>query len=319
MERNVALDYLKLFFSFMIVGLHGHFLSDYSLIVYYLTVNGIFRVAVPSFLIINGFYFFSVIKRNRFCGWLKRVLILYLFWMVFYAYFWLFVPDLYQVGIIKTVVVNMVLGYFHLWYLSGMIIAGVLLFWLRKYSAFILIMCSLTLFLIGVAIQYLFEYHQLDSLIIDSAINRHFLHRNALLFSFPFFCMGYLIRKYDLHNKVSVNLVWMITVLGVMLLFIESYLNYAFLGVSSDFDNYLSLILIVPFLFIAIIKLNVIGHSKNVALYSSAIYFIHAAILYALKKYTVVGSTKLTMLCILLSTIAAYFIIAVNRRIHLIL
>lgn len=53
MERNVALDLLKLTMAAMVVGLHAGFLNDFSSLGYYITVNGIFRIAVPVFFVIN--------------------------------------------------------------------------------------------------------------------------------------------------------------------------------------------------------------------------------------------------------------------------
>jgi hypothetical protein len=50
--------------AFMIVGLHAGFLGEYTKLGHYLTVNGVFRVAVPVFLIINGFYFYPVLLKN---------------------------------------------------------------------------------------------------------------------------------------------------------------------------------------------------------------------------------------------------------------
>lgn len=69
MSRKISLDILKLLMSFMVVGLHAGFLGDVDLLGEYLTVNGIFRLAVPTFLVINGFYFFlSYLKINNLFG-----------------------------------------------------------------------------------------------------------------------------------------------------------------------------------------------------------------------------------------------------------
>ena len=57
MERNVSLDILKLSMAFMVVAAHARFLSEISPLGEYLTVNGLFRIILPVFLIINGFFF----------------------------------------------------------------------------------------------------------------------------------------------------------------------------------------------------------------------------------------------------------------------
>ncbi|WP_373312790.1 hypothetical protein [Deefgea tanakiae] len=72
----------------MVVGIHTVFLKDISLEASYLTQDGLFRIAVPIFLIINGFYFYSAISNNNSALWIKRLFHIYLFWMILYAYFW---------------------------------------------------------------------------------------------------------------------------------------------------------------------------------------------------------------------------------------
>lgn len=63
MGRQISLDIFKLLMSFMVVGLCAGFLGDVDLLGEYLAVNGIFRLAVPTFLVINGFYFFCCVGK----------------------------------------------------------------------------------------------------------------------------------------------------------------------------------------------------------------------------------------------------------------
>ncbi len=97
LNRNVSLDILRFSMALSVVGLHAGFLADLTPLGSCLTVNGIFRIAVPVFLLINGFYFYPVLIKGKSADWLKRVLYLYVFWMLFshgvgqnnpYNYFW---------------------------------------------------------------------------------------------------------------------------------------------------------------------------------------------------------------------------------------
>jgi surface polysaccharide O-acyltransferase-like enzyme len=54
MTRNVALDILKLGLSFIVVMLHCQLFKNIDDTLYHITVNGVFRVAVPVFLVITG-------------------------------------------------------------------------------------------------------------------------------------------------------------------------------------------------------------------------------------------------------------------------
>lgn len=61
--RNGALDVLKIAMAFIVVGMHAGFLTDISPIAAYLTANGLFRIAVPVFLLINGYFFIGARPR----------------------------------------------------------------------------------------------------------------------------------------------------------------------------------------------------------------------------------------------------------------
>lgn len=65
LNRNISLDILKIALAFMVVGLHAGFLSSVTSIGYYLTVNGVFGIAVPIFLLIGGFYFYTAVSKDN--------------------------------------------------------------------------------------------------------------------------------------------------------------------------------------------------------------------------------------------------------------
>lgn len=317
LERNLSLDILKLAMAFMIIGVHAEFLRDFSELGRYLTVNGIFRIGVPIFLVINGFYFYPVISNNNQYMWLKRIFILYLFWMLFYSWYWFYVPDLSIVGVIKFLD-KFIIGFWHLWYLSGLLGAAlVLIFLKRKTSVFLGALMALT-FLAGVFVQYVGHYHLVKNPSIDHLLNLPWAHRNFFLFSFPFFCAGFLINKHSLQNKISDNAALMLGILGLALLIAESYLNFRQINEDRYFDNFLSLLFVCPAVFIFFIKQNIMGRSKQISLYSSAIYYIHALVLILLSKYINFG-TLLTLLGIVVSVVAAFVVIKINEKLKFIL
>lgn len=302
----------------MVIGQHAGFLSDFSSLGHYLAVNGLFRIAVPIFLVINGFYFYPLLSNNKQINWLKRVLILYIVWMLFYSYFWFSIPGFSFLALAKLSL-KIIVGYNHLWYISGMLGAAIILIILRRLpSSFLLISIMLT-FLSGVLIQYIGNYHILEVAIFDKLFNNHWFHRNMLLFSYPFFCIGYLINKHSLHNLVSFKSASFLSILGLLILLGESYINYYQEGRDGGFDNFLSLILACPLVFILFMKSNNSGKSKDIALYSSAIYFIHSFLLSVSRKFTDLEATPLTVAVILTSAFASYFIIKANDRLKFIL
>lgn len=316
MKRNIALDILKLSMALMIVGLHAGFLGDITPLGSYLTVNGIFRIAVPIFFLINGFYFYHVLLKNSHVNWFKRVFILHIFWTVFYSYFWLNNSDF---SFIIVLLKNIIIGYYHLWYIPAMFGAGFLLFLAKNRSSRFLIFSVLLTFLCGVLMQYISTYHLLEGNILDKILSYEFIYRNLLFFAYPFFCLGYLINKHSLHEHASFKLIFIVTAIGILTLIAESYLNYYQSSRDGGFDIYLSLIVLCPFIFILFLKLNISHTSKKIALYSSSIYFIHLFILNLYREYTDFNGTLLTLITIFSSIFFSYFIIKLNEKFKFIL
>jgi len=302
----------------MVVGLHSGFLNDINPLANYMTVNGLFRIAVPIFLLINGFYFYPVLTGGKVKNWLTKVIYLYSFWMLFYSYFW-FKPAELSIYGIATVISQIIIGYHHLWYISGMIGAAVLLSVVNKMSNRILFLAAFVTFFTGVAIHYLGNFHVFQNTELDTYLNYNWIHRNLLLFSFPFFCLGFLINKLSLQNKISTNNAFFMCIIGLILVFIESYLNYVILEKIEGLDNLVSLIIVAPALFILFTKINIKGQGKNIALYSSAIYFIHSFILSIIRKVTNFEGTAITLSVIFLSIFASYFLIKINKKLKFIL
>lgn len=318
LKRNISLDVLKLAMAFMVVGLHARFLSEISNLAEFLFVNGIFRVAVPVFFIINGFYFYSTLIKKKEYEWFKKVGILYLVWMTFYSYFWFNLPEM-SISAIFDLITKFIIGYQHLWYVSGMIGAALIILLLRKLSTSFIITSVVISFVIGVLIQYAGNYHLLQGSYFDIAFNKTWVHRNFLFFAFPFFTIGFFINKYSLCNVISnkINLVGIFV--GVILLIIESYVNYYQPFRDGAFDNYLSLIFLCPLIFIYFQRNHIAGTSKEISLYASGIYFIHSFVLTVLKTFLDYKGVTLTLLGITISALISFFLIKVNKRIKVIL
>lgn len=309
MKRNLLLDALKVLLSVMVVGIHADFLKEFPL-GHFLTSQGVFRIAVPIFFIINGYYFGAVKNIKSLIVWVKRVVSLYAFWMLFYAYFWLS-PNSFDVIEIVKLIQTVVVGHHHLWYLPGMIGAGVLTYVFREHSK-LGIAVALTCFVGGVGIQYLGNYHFFESNVLDKLFNLTFIHRNFLFLGFPFFLVGFLINL----GKISLlsDNVLFIFILGVLLLSIESYFNFVNPYNDGGFDNYFSLIFICPTIFILLLNSNRTTDNKNITLFSTGIYFIHPICISVLGKLGFDTGTILTFMVLALSVFAAIVLIKVKDR-----
>jgi len=317
MNRSLSLDILKIILALMVVGIHSGFLSDISALGRYLTTAGLFRIAVPIFFVINGFFFFSV-PPEKIVTWFKRVIILYLFWTLVYIGYWFRAEtiNLFEiVRVIKTILV----GHEHLWYLPAMVGAALVLLPLRKLTTPALLTIALVLYFIGLSIQYLGNYHVVANTSIDKILNSHFVYRNFLFFAFPFFAIGYLLRRAEIYKKFSLASIVSMTIIAVTLLLIENYLDFKFQVASKGFDIFLFLILVCPLVFITALKLDIRGESKTLALYSTGIYFIHPLFISLVKTYADMGGTLLTLVVAILATLAAWLLIKINAKLKFIL
>ena len=142
--RNLNIDFSKLLLSFMVVGIHVDLFNDIGREINFLLVDGIFRLAVPFFFIINGYFYHSV-KPGASFFWFKRILGLYFFWSVFFAFFWV---D-FNKPLLTTLYV--LFGYYHLWYVVGVLLSGMILSFV---STLLVAFCSTILLIMMLNIYY---------------------------------------------------------------------------------------------------------------------------------------------------------------------
>lgn len=311
MERNLSLDILKICLAIFVVFLHTGFFYDISKEISFLLVHGLFRIAVPTFLLITGYYFFLITTKDKFFKWLSRVIILFLIWNIFYLPLW------YD-SKLPMVLFNAFNGYFVLWYLSGTAIAGCMLFLLKEVKSKYLIISSLLIYIAGWLIQEIGNLH-IFSGVIDTLLNFTPLHRNFFFICFPFLTLGFLLHKHQAYvNKFNIN--GRIISLCLIVLIIESYLNYTFIGQKEGLDQLLVLFFFVPVLFLYVLKLEIKGKNKDLASLSTAIFLIHPLFLFLFKDY--INKQQITLFSFIVlsvSVLAGLFLVYINKRLKYIL
>ncbi|MBW3010415.1 acyltransferase family protein, partial [Acinetobacter baumannii] len=158
MTRSVSIDVLKVILALFVIALHSKIFIDFNDILYFFSVNGIFRIAVPVFLVITGYYFYLV---TNFGAWLKRVAFLYIIWMFFYGLFYIdFSLSVY--ALLKNIYF-ILFGYHHLWYLIGTVFGGILLFYLKDSNVKFQFFLAILFFTLGCIVQYLGNFHLFNS------------------------------------------------------------------------------------------------------------------------------------------------------------
>ena len=217
-ERNLAVDSLKVGLACMVVGIHGHVLKAESPWLSGLLTDGLFRVAVPAFFILNGYYLAPALdKPEAFGRWLKRILILYGLWSLIYLP--QFAPPwhpLNQFGVLLAT------GFNHLWYLIAAAMGGCLLYIVNLRWPMALVGLAVVSFAAGVLVQYDVNYGWLFR---DTIERLHFLtplYRNFVLFAFPYMALGLLTARGDWVRTVSRPVMIIMTVLGIALVTVEA-------------------------------------------------------------------------------------------------
>jgi len=311
MQRNLTLDGMKVMLAFMVVGIHAGFLNEISNIGNILTTQGIFRIAVPIFFIINGYYF-SASNRGELLKWCSRLLSLYAFWLLIYSYSWLKLGDV-NLKNIALLIKEVLFGYHHLWYLSATFGGGICVYFLR-YNRKVLYIFAGVAYLVGVAIQYVGNYHLFEGTLLDKVFNYSFVHRNFLFLGLPFFSVGVAIKQYSIDSYFSKTFLLSTVFLGLLLLGIESYWNYLNDSSGGGYDNYLTLIIICPSLFVLALRSTSTTSIKVLTSLSTSIYLIHPIWIDALNQFFKFGSVQVTVIVILLSSLSAMVLIRAQKK-----
>lgn len=316
--RNILLDILKVIAALFVIGTHCSFLFDYSEVSFRIVTNGVFRIAVPFFFCVNGFFLFTVFKNGHIQTWLKRVGILYVIWMLIYIYFWTYLQDYNWLKMVLT----LVFGFNHLWYLAALLVGGLVLYQIRNASNTVLIVSAFMFLLIGIGIQYLGQLHLFaQQTTIDKLINYPPLHRNFLLFALPLLSIGYVIRRTNFHTKLSKKSVVILLVVSFVLLVAENIIAYYFVTGKVILNTYLSYLFLAPVLLIAAFTFKSTSNinSKLLSSYSIALYLIHPLVLVLIYHFFTLDSATLTLVTVLLSGIASYLLILLNKKLKYIL
>ncbi len=272
--RIYSLDYLKLVLAVLVAFGHTSWLQSHPTPLAAMLGNGLMRTIVPLFCIVSGYFFYRAVARGDGMKWLRRVLVLYLVWMAVYLPFWLG-----QVHGLLSLIKTLVFGYFHLWFMAGILLAGFVILFLRRLMhvvAFraeipVLIAAAAICAVIGVTLQYLHLYG-------NGAIGvRKF--SNGLFMCFPYVTIGYLYARQVAIGGMAMlpsrRAVLSVALIGAVLLMIEARNVQIHWGNDAMLDVPLSAYLAAPALFLATLGTEMPPPGLRLDPISAAIYFMH--------------------------------------------
>lgn len=240
-SRNPSIDILKLGLSFLIVALHIFPVSGLkgtAGILSYEIANGITRIGVPTFFIISGYFLRNKLDDKAYLiKYTRRIFFLFIVWQLIYL------PDLirfYNLGRFSTsdLILKLVYGYWHLWYLFATVCSVTLLYYLRKKTLKQKILLALLLFFTGYVYQLAYKTNVLNDFpslkLLYEAMGTS---RNFIFMGYPFLVLGTLYEQW----RQTISKVGFLFVPFLMLLFAESYLYHTLKIGALDF-----LLMILP-------------------------------------------------------------------------
>ncbi|WP_347268509.1 acyltransferase family protein [Paracoccus sp. (in: a-proteobacteria)] len=282
------MDYLKLCLAVLVAFAHTSWMQTNTTPLLFVLGNGLMRLIVPLFCIVTGYFLQSAVARGKGRQWLWRVFLLYAFWMLLYLPFWLG-----EVHGLLSLVKVLVRGYFHLWFMAGILLAGLMILGLRAIGERwlpgwhrLLVLAAAVCAVIGVGLQYV----DLSGIVHVGAHK----YANGLFACFPFVSIGYLCGRRaarpgsDWPGKDRRLLV--AAIVGACLLMAEAWLVQDRWGVMVMLDIPLASYLTAPPLFLLILATRMPRPPIRLDPISAAIYFLHVM---ALQLARALGVTEL--------------------------
>lgn len=310
--RNISIDVLKLVMAGLVVVIHTDLLRSPGAYDGLIVLDGLTRSAVPTFLVINGFYFHSMTPA-RLWPWVRRLGMMYVLWMAIYAPWW-FPWD--GLSAFSWAVV-LLMGAAHLWYLSALICAGLLLFCLRKLPSKQLLVAALCLYAIGFLIEKAGAYDIFANPRLDSLLGWNRLFRNFLITAFPFLTIGFLLARHPGWPGIGTAGLAALAFCAGLALVAETALYHLILPPGQPlfpFEMFLGLLLFSPLLVLTLKSVNIERRTGALSQFATAIYLVHFIPVFVLRDNAGLSGIVLTLTTLAVSAPLAFGLLSLNRR-----
>lgn len=314
-KRYDSINIMRVICAFLVISLHTSIFASINLGLNSIIAKGIARIAVPFFFISTGYFMVKNITKNGYVkGFVKRIGLIYLLISVIdiilimpYVSMRLSGDFVYK---IKYIFIGGITE--SLWYIPAIIFAVVLVsIFLKKNWIKPLIVVSILLYIIGLLGDSYFGLIKNTPLeVVINFYNNIFINtRNGITFSIPFVTLGALIAKGNI--KFSKNIINICLIVFSIIFALEAYLLNSS-NISIDTNMYISLLLLVPVIFIWLLNSNlqINERTSNILREMSLwIYCVHETIMLIIMMYMGSKNTILMFLEVsLISTLIAYLI-----------
>ncbi|WP_295048871.1 acyltransferase family protein [uncultured Paracoccus sp.] len=264
-KRTSAVDPLRLILAAFVVGIHTNYGFGLDAPFSDMLVNGLYRIAVPTFAVISGYFFFDAMQRDGGVLYIKRILFLFAIWTLIYLPLWIGLQDEPQ-DIIKVAI----FGVMHLWFLPGIAIAAgmMMIMKARGVKNSVILILALCLAVSGCIAQYLSMRTGTISI---------YFYRNGIFSIYPYFAIGWLLNSPSVQlglGRVPAALRIGAVITALIAVMIEGALWMDIEGAKSV-DNMVSLVFAAPVVFLAALGTTGSWPGKTLAQIATFVYLSH--------------------------------------------
>ncbi len=313
--KKMNLDHVRLILSFLIVAIHTYplsFLGDFQ---DYLFTRIIFRIAVPLYLMITGYYILkkSLKQKEMLINYFKKISIIYLYSIIIYSIFliknfsnWqVFLRDIFFTG-----------PFYHLWYFPALILGIITTYYIIKYipEKYQIIICAILYFIGILGDNYYGFLHTADifTSFYKFVANITGYTRNFLFYVPIFLMLGYKISKEEKSIEKRANIIYIIKFLILMIL--EGTLIYRY-STPLHTSMYFALPFLSYFIFKYLITYLNKETNKNIREASTIIYIIHPWFIIILTKINIIKNSLVFYLIIcLFSYLISVLYLKIKRK-----
>ena len=281
MDRRLSVDLLKILLAVMVVGIHANPVKPLGHDAVLLTGQGLYRLSVPTFFVINGYFLHPVTMAGGTGRYVRRLLALWGIWTALYLPGWWGLMASPDASGIQTLLI----GWWHLWYLPALAIAALMAAGVRGWPVQAQLAAMAVTFGLGLALVYgsaLGLVTRPAWFVADSAA----MWRNGVLMGFPFLMAGWLIRQTGWGTGLSTGRVATLAGLGTLGVLVETMAMDRLLPHGVSHDVMLSLALACPALLLLALRFARQSKGRNLGTYANGIYFLHVAFVIACIRMT---------------------------------
>lgn len=290
-KRYNSIDNFRILSSLMVIAIHSFPFSSYDKIFDNIITLTIFRIAVPFFFIVSGYFLMgpyalkqNYITEHKINKNISSLLSLYLISMIIYLPLSILNNtinmDISFLNLLKMIIFDGT--FYHLWYFPAIILGLILVKYMIKHlNIKTVFFISIILYIIGLFGDSYYGF--IDNAILNSSYNIIFkfssFTRNGLFFTPIFLILGASIFKYGDRMKNNIfNYIGFIISMG-LLTFEGYYINTY--SIPKHNSMYIALLPTMYFLFNILLNSGSKYNIKNANKISLIIYVIHPIIIYS--------------------------------------